>query len=56
MARLKEQYGAAAFDEILASNLIPPLEDSGLLIDEFEYFLEVRLGLIVSKITHRSVI
>ena len=34
----------------LASNLIPPLEDSGLLIDEFEYFLAVRLELIVSKI------
>ena len=50
MARLKAQHGPAAFDEILASSLIPPLEDSGLLLDDLEYFLAVRLELIVRKI------
>jgi hypothetical protein len=50
MARLKEQHGPAALDGILASNLIPPLEDSGLLLDDFEYFLAVRLELIVKRI------
>lgn len=50
MARLREQHGKAAFDAILASNLIPPLEDSGLLEDEFEYFLDLRLDVIVNKI------
>ena len=38
------------FRSILASNLIPPLEESGLLEDEFEYFLAVRLELILKKI------
>jgi hypothetical protein len=50
MARLRETHGPAAFDQILASNLIPPLEESGLLEDEFEYFLAVRLELILKKI------
>jgi hypothetical protein len=50
MARLREQHGAVAFDQILASNLIPPLADSGLLEDEFEYFLDARLELILKKI------
>jgi len=49
MSRIKQQHGPA-FDKILASNLIPPLEDSGLLIDDFEYFLAVRLEMIVDKI------
>jgi hypothetical protein len=49
MARLREQHGAE-FDEILSSNLIPPLEDSGLLLDDFEYFLAARLELLVSRI------
>jgi hypothetical protein len=50
MARLKEQHGLAALDEILATNLIPPLEDSGLLLDDFDYFLAFRLELIMDKI------
>lgn len=50
MARLREKHGPAAFDQILDSNLIPPLEDSGLLEDEFEYFLAMRLELIVKRI------
>ena len=50
MARLRTQHGPAAFDQILASNLVPPLVDSGLLEDEFEYFLDVRLDLILKKI------
>ena len=50
MSRLRDQHGAAAFDQILASNLIPRLEDSGLLLDDFEYFLAVRLDFIVRKI------
>lgn len=50
MGRLREQHGAARLDEILASNLIPPLEESGLLLDEFEYFLAIRLELIVRTI------
>ena len=54
MARLREQHGAG-FDEILASNLIPPLEDSGLLLDDFEYFLAVRLDMILSRINGLAV-
>jgi hypothetical protein len=50
MARLSAQHGPEVFDQILASNLIPPLADSGLLEDEFEYFLAVRLDLILKKI------
>ncbi len=53
MARLREQHGAAAFDAILSSNLIPPLEDSGLLLDDIEYFLSVRLDLILAKINEQ---
>jgi hypothetical protein len=49
MTRLKEQHGIS-FDAILAANLTPPLDDSGLLIDDFEYFLTVRLETIVRKI------
>jgi hypothetical protein len=61
MVRLRDQHGAAEFDEILATNLIPPLNDSGLLEDEFEYFLAVRRDLIVATInklapvTHPSI-
>ncbi len=54
MARLRAQHGPAAFDQILASNLIPPLADSGLLEDESEYFLTVRLGLIIKKINEHA--
>lgn len=54
MARLKEQYGIDAFDKILATNLIPPLEDSGLLLDDFDYFLAARRELIVKKINEFS--
>jgi len=50
MARLRAQHDPADFDQILASNLIPPLDDSGLLLDDFEYFLAARLDLIVKKI------
>ena len=50
MTRLQEQHGPAAFDGILNSNLIPSLEDSGLLLDDVEYFLSVRLDLILNKI------
>lgn len=49
MARLRDRHGAA-FDKILASNLVPPLSESGLLEDEYEYFLAVRLEMIVKKI------
>ena len=50
MARLREEHGPEVFDQILASNLIPPLEDSGLLLDDFDYFLAIRLDLIVNRI------
>jgi hypothetical protein len=50
MSKLKDRHGATHFDEILASNLIPPLDDSGLLLDDFEYFLAIRLELIVKRI------
>ncbi len=50
MSRLREQHGREMFDKILNTNLIPPLEDSGLLLDDFEYFLAVRSELIVKKI------
>jgi len=49
MAPLRQQHGAE-FDKILLSNLIPPLEDSGLLLDDFDYFLAMRLELLVSRI------
>jgi hypothetical protein len=50
MARLREEHGPIVFDQILASKFIPPLEDSGLLLDDFDYFLAIRLDLIVNKI------
>jgi hypothetical protein len=50
MRRLRDIHGAARFDEILATNLLPPLEDSGLLIDELAFFLEMRTELIVAKV------
>lgn len=49
MARLKERHGEE-FDKILNSNLIPPLEDSGLLLDDFDYFLSVRREVVVNCI------
>ncbi len=55
MTKLRDRHGADQFDEILATNLIPPLEDSGLLIDDFEYFLSVRLEMIVNKINELSI-
>jgi len=55
MARLRDTHGRDRFDDILASNLIPPLEDSGLLLDDFEYFLAARLEMIVGKINELAV-
>ena len=49
MNRLKERHGLT-FDSILSSNLIPPLEDSGLLLDDFEYFLAMRLEVVLDRI------
>lgn len=54
MARLRD--GHDNFDEILATNLIPPLEDSGLLLDDFDYFLELRLVFIVRKINELAAV
>src|SRR5690606_8987223 len=41
MGTLRAQHGER-FDSILASNLIPPLADSGILESEYEYFLHAR--------------
>jgi hypothetical protein len=49
MERLKGQHGEE-FDRILNSNLIPPLDDSGLLLDDFEYFLAVRLDHVINRV------
>ena len=49
VARLRQEHGVE-FDKILNSNLIAPLEDSGLLIDDFDYFLAGRLELVVGRI------
>jgi hypothetical protein len=50
MSKLRDKHGEAEFDRILATNLMPPLRESGLLEDEYEYFLHVRLERIVSRI------
>lgn len=50
MARLRDIHGAARFDEILASNLIPALEYSGLLTNDLGWFLDVRTEMIVEKV------
>jgi hypothetical protein len=50
MKRLRDIHGADRFDEILATNLIPPLEYSGLLTDDLKWFLDVRTELIVEKV------
>jgi len=55
MTRLAAQHGSKEFDRILASNLVPPLDDSGLLLDDFEYFLEARLEMIVTRINDLAV-
>ena len=49
MEYLRKQH-ATSFDELLASNLIPPLEDSGLLLDEFEYFRAMRIEFLAARI------
>jgi len=41
------------FESILASNLLPPLEESGLLNDDYERFLQVRAAYVAELLNKR---
>jgi len=48
-AELAAKHGAD-FDEILASNLIPPIKTAGLIENEIEWFIHVRSEYIARRL------